>query len=68
MKLIDVLNHMFINHDVVIKHIMGIGDSQHYIYKGSVAPLRFHRKNSYILDREVCKICANKSTIIIVIK
>lgn len=67
MKVIDILNRMFIDSNIVIKHVLGIGDSQHYLYKGSVLGLQ-HNKQFTILDREVHKIYVNDSTLIIIIE
>lgn len=67
MKVIDVLNRMFLNSNIVIKHVLGIGDSQHYLYKGHVPDLRVNKEFKF-LDREVHRIYVSDSTLIIIIE
>lgn len=67
MKLIDILTRVFLNTNIVIKHVKGCADSQHYLYKGQVLDLVFQEGCPYHA-REVVNIYVNESTLIIVIE
>lgn len=67
MKLIDVLTRLFLYSNIVIKHVKGCADSQHYLYKGQVIDILFQEGCTYH-DREVVNVYVNKSTLIIVIE
>lgn len=55
------------NSNIVIKHVLGIGNSQHYLYKGHVPDLRVNKEFTF-LDREVHRIYVSESTLIIIIE
>lgn len=64
MKLIDLLGVLRQNDEIIIKHMLGSWDSQHYMYRDTVKGcLRCPCFPYY--SRTVYKVIANDSTIII---